>query len=355
MMATWFRHAKVQIPLMRLRSRVSELWRFAFRILGKFKPLTAAEMAVVEAERVPFKGDIPLGAGDEHHQNRLVYARPREPVETVKDLIFTPAGAGWAKGRLFERYSACKPGLRLLAAPPRPAREIDEAYVVQAGYFASFGDWFSEYIAPLSRAGDIKAPVLLPAKVSKRAYVDRYAKAANIAFEPIEAPVLIRNAHVVRQLRVIRYWRPEDAIALRRLLKASPVAPRPSSLLYLSRLGEKSEIAERGYPSEIVEKIVKARGGRVLRTGDATLNDYIAAAEDAETILYDHGSAAYNMIYWQPRRAIEFVSDDWWMNSFLFISDSIGVKDYTIIRGDLPGVAERLEAALDAPFITESS
>jgi hypothetical protein len=59
------------------------------------------------------------------------------------------------------------------------------------------------------------------------------------------------------------------------------------------------------------------------------------------------------MVYWNPRRAIEFVSDDWWVNAFLFFADSIGVKDYTIIcsdRGDVNDVLKRVECALDRPL-----
>ncbi|MEZ5892409.1 MAG: glycosyltransferase 61 family protein [Parvularculaceae bacterium] len=348
-MASLFHHARFQAPIATTRSVVSAVWRGVFAAIGRYAPLTKAEQRWSQGDSVVFSGDIPLRAGRFRHQRRLAFAEPRPRIEVVDNLVFTPHGASWVEGRLIERYSACRPGLRMLAAPHNPAREIPEAYIVQSEHIDTFGDWISEYLSPLSHAGAIHAPVLLPQRLGGRGYVTRDAARTGLAFESVDAPVLVRRAHVVRQQRVIRYWRTEDADALRRLLKVSAVEPRPGSLLYLSRHGEVSEVADRTYPNEAIEAIVKARGGRVLRTACAKLDDYIAAAADAETILYDHGSAAYNMLYWHPRRAIEFVTDAWWMNAFLFFADAVGVKDYTIIRTDKPGFEERLNAALATP------
>lgn len=193
----------------------------------------------------------------------------------------------------------------------------------------------SEYLAPLARIGAVDAPVYLPARFAAKPYVRRDAARLDIDFEPIHAPLLIEKASVVRQPKAVRYWTAEDVRALRAMLNVSPPSPEQGSLLYLSRHDEPSEVAVRSHECLLVEEMVRQRGGKVLRTGTASLEDYLKAASDVETLLFDHGSAAYNMVYWQPKRVVEFVSDDWWMNSFLFFSDAIGVHDYTIIRGDL--------------------
>ena len=124
-------------------------------------------------------------------------------------------------------------------------------------------------------------------------------------------------------------------------------------MVYLSRYGEESEVAQRTHPNLAIEELVKARGGRVLRAAETDLADYLSAAQDAETVLLDHGSAGYNMIYWCPRRVIEFASDAWWMNSVLMFADAMGVNDYTIIRSSLgspENVAAKTAAALDQPL-----
>jgi capsular polysaccharide biosynthesis protein len=167
-----------------------------------------------------------------------------------------------------------------------------------------------------------------------------------IEFVSIDEPLLIECATVIIQPKVVRYWTKDCVLALRGLLNVEAPPPTPGSLLYLSRHGEASMVADRTHPSLQVEEIVRTRGGKVLRTSEASLDDYVRASKDAETLLFDHGSAAYNMVYWQPRRVIEFTSDDWWMNSFLFFADALGVDDYAILRSDLPDLEMRLDAVL---------
>lgn len=348
-----YRHAKFQAPVAQLRDRVSSIWRGAGSVLNFYERMLSEEKEVVEGDVAPFKGDIPLGAGDTHNQISLNFARPRPVMERVENLVVTPEGAGWKDGRLVERYSASKPGLRMLAGKRRPDRVAPKGYFVQSEHTDTFGDWMSEYLSPLAHLPEITAPVYLPRALARKPYVRRDGERTGIEFTEIEAPILIRDAIVVRQQRFIRYWREKDVEALSRLLSVRAVTPKQGSMLYLSRHGEVSEVADRTHPSLMVEEIVKERGGVVLRTKDASLEKYLEAAQWAETILFDHGSAAYNMIYWSPRRAIEFASDAWWMNSFLFFANASGVKDYTLIctdRGNLDSVRDRINAALDAPI-----
>ena len=354
-MTNFFSHAQFQAPLARARSRASDVWRLLFALSGRYRPLSAAETATEPAEVVPYKGDIPLTAGKAHEQQRLLFREPRPPFEAVENLVVTPAGAGWKDGTLFEKYAASKPGLRMLLASNKPEATAPAGFFVQSEHTDTFGDWNSEYLASLARAGAIDAPVFLPGNMASKGYVRRDAARAGIEVVAIDKPILIEKAKVVRQGKFIRYWRPEDVEAYRRFLNIAPLEPEPGSILYLSRHGEVSEVANRTHPNLAVEAAVKEKGGRVLRTRETNLEGYIAAAATAETLLYDHGSAAYNMVFYRPRRTIEFVSDDWWLNAFIMFADSIGVKDYTVIRSDLGApeeVAARTAAALDRPIET---
>lgn len=343
----FFRHSKVQAPLARLRSDVSSVWRSLFTAAGKFAPLTAEELENVRSEFVPFTGDVPVNAGDEYGQWRLSYVKERPVFEEVENLVVTPDGGGWKDGVFYERYSAVKPGLRMLLADHAPVRAVSSGIVIQSEHVDTFGDWMAEYLTPMSRLPRIEAPVFLPASLAGKTYVKRDGERFGIEFAGVDAPVLIERAKVLRQPRVMRYWAPDQVKALQSLLKTPARPPAPGSLLYLSRHGEQSEVANRTYPNLMAEEQVRSRGGTVLRTAEVSLQDYLDAADKADTILFDHGSAAYNMIYWRPRRAIEFVSDDWWVNSFLFFAHGLGVTDYTILCTDKPGIADRLAAALD--------
>lgn len=352
-----YRHAKIQAPLARMRSGVSALWRGGWSAAGKYKPLSQEEQAFEIGDPVPFKGDIPVNAGAERCQRRLSFRHARPLVEEVDGLVVTDAGAGWKDGCLYERYSSCRPGLRMLLGDNRPRREVPSGYFVQSEHVDTFGDWMAEYLSPLSHLGKVSAPVLLPQALAQKPYVRRDIARLGLDVIGIDAPILIRKAMVVQQQRCIRYWRPEDVRALRAFLKAGPVAPAPGSILYLSRHGEASEVADRTHPNEAIESAVRQRGGVVLRTADTSFEDYLQAAASAETVLFDHGSAAYNMIYWRPRRVIEFVSDDWWMNSFLFLADAAGVHDYTIIctdRGAQGEITKRVCAVLDESASAQS-
>ncbi len=352
-MKSALRHAKIQAPLAIMRSGVSDIWRGAFTLTGRYRPIDAVETKSTNCGDVGFSGDIPVRAGRAHKQTRRCFAATPPPYEAVENLIVTPAGAGWKDGVLYEKYSASKPGLRSLSVRPVPAQEIAEAYFIQSEHTDTFGDWMSEYLAPLAGIGDINAPVLLPASMAARPYVNRDAARLGIEFVSVDAPVRIKKARVIRQSKIIRYWTAPEVAALRKFLDIKTVEPKPRSILYLSRHGETSEVAVRSHPNRTLEEVVRACGGLVLRTAETSLDQYMDAASSAETVIFDHGSAGYNMIYWRPKRIIEIVSDAWWMNAFLFFADAIGARDYTIIRSDhgrKARIAEKLSQALAAPL-----
>ncbi|WP_411816695.1 hypothetical protein [Hyphococcus sp. DH-69] len=352
-MTSYFQHAKFKVPVAHMRNAVGSFWRKSSALTGQYEPMSPSEVATVDGSPVPFRGDIPKYAGTEHQQTRKRFAEPRPLLEEVENLIVTPLGGGWHDNCLFERYSSCKPGLRMLLENKAPTREVETGYVIQSEHVDTFGDWTSEYLTPLAGIANVDGPVFLPAAFAQKGYVRRDMARTSIDFQFVDAPILIKRAKVIRQQMYIRYWTPEYAQNLRRLLGAQPVSPKRGSMIYLSRHGEPSEVAVRTHPNLLIEKIVKDRGGIVLRTDDSSLEDYLAAGEHAETVLLDHGSAGYNLSYWQPKRVIEFVSDQWWMNSFLFFATSIGVPDYGIIctdQGSDDEIAKRLTDLLETPI-----
>lgn len=330
----------------RLRGRASGVIRGAMRQMGRFEPMSHGETALVRRDPVSFQGDIPIRAGEENTQYRIEFETPRPLFEDVENLIVTPDGAGWSDGVLYERYSAAPPSPRMMVRRPSPERVVETGITVQSTHADTFGDWMSEYLAPLAGLDRIDAPVFLPAFMARKSYAKRDMARTGVAYETIDAPVLIRRAKVVRQPKYMRYWSAGHVIALRRFLKASPPLPRPGSLIYLSREKEESEIAIRSHPHNEIANVIEAHGGKIIRTANAALETFVDAGAEAETVVMDHGSAGYNMLYWRPRRVIELVSDDWWINAFLFFSHAIGVRDYTIIRSDIDGVSEKLNAAL---------
>lgn len=357
-MRALYRYAKFQAPLTRWRSGVSALWRAGFSLLGVYRPLARRERAYVAGDAIPFKGDVPHRAGSERYQQKLVFAEPRPLVEEVENLVVTPQGGGWKGGRLYERYSSASPGLRMIFSGfgKKPVETLSNAYFIQSVHPATYGDWTAEYLSALANIAPLDAPLLLPKNLYERPYVRRDIGRMGLDVIQINEPIRIRDAKVIRQQMMLRYWEKSQIEAMRRLLRVTPAIPDPGSVLYLSRNGERSEIADRHHPHDLVEEIVKRRGGKVLRTCNAALEDYIAMGKYAETVVMDHGSAGYNMIYWKPRRVIELVSDDWWMNAFLFFSNAIGVNDYTIIctdRGDHDSISARINAAFDAPFVVK--
>ncbi len=352
-MKSFLRSARFQKPLAELRSKISDLWRGIFSQMGRYRPLSTDDVTSHSAEAVAFSGDIPIRAGDTPAQKRLVFTNQRPGFEEVSNLTVTPNGHGWVGGVLHEKYSATMPGLRALIARPKAVEKIPCAYFIQAEHVDTFGDWMSEYLAPLSSVETLDMPVLLPATLAQRAYVQRDCKRLGLDVRFIQHPIEVEQARVIRQQRVIRYWSAPEVKRLRRLLKAKPSAPKPGSIVYLSRQGEASEVAVRNHPHAELENIVKQNGGKIIHTRNATLDEYFAASNDAETVIMDHGSAGYNMAYWNPKRVIEIVSDDWWMNAFLFFADSIGVRDYVIVRSDLGGptrAAEKVDEILKNPI-----
>lgn len=318
-----------------MRSDVSSIWRRGFAAAGRYRPIPAQETAIVLEDRVTFKGDAPVQVVDgAHEQGRMAFRIPRPSYEEAANIIVTPNGGVWRDGCYEERYSAGRPGLRMLMENRRPEETLTEAVIIQCAHNDTYGDWVSEYLIPVLREAPLSAPLLMPAKVAAKPYAKRDLDRLSLDWRSIDRPLLIEKARILRQQKFFVHF-PEKEARLLRGIFGEPCNPaRPGSVVYLSRHGEISDIAERHYPSLLVEEIVKARGGHVIRTCEASPESYAAAGHEAETVIFDHGSAFYNTLGWPVRRVVEIVDDAWWNNAFVMLSNAVGIDDYTIIRGD---------------------
>lgn len=344
--------AELQAPLAVVRNRLSSLWRVLFRAAGRYRPIPAEDREIALSGVISFHGDIPVQIGGAvREQGRWAFRIPRPDEELVTDLVVTPMGGAWKDGCFHERYSACRPGLRMLAENHEPQADYPAGYFIQSAHKDTYGDWVMDYLTALARIDRIEAPLFLPAGFSQKPYVRRDLERAGVRAAFIDRPVRIEQATVLRQKKYYVHIAADEVAKLERFLGVAPAPPDAGSILYLCRRGEVSEIADRTYPHAALEAVVSARGGRVMETASATLEDYIAVASSVETVIFDHGSAFLNAVHWRPKKVIEIVSDAWWNNAFLMFADASGVKDYTIIRGDLGDahVARRLNEALDRP------
>jgi hypothetical protein len=336
-----------------LRGRIGDVWRALFTALGRYEPITSDRKDLVLSDRISFSGDVPVQIADgRHEQGRMVFRQKRPECEEAQNLVVTPSGAGWAKGRLYECYSAGAPGIRNFFKDRHAAEAVPKGYHVQSAHKDTYGDWVSEYLCAILRQEKFDAPLFLPREFAQRDYVTRDLEALGVDWRPIERPLKIKSATVLRQQKHFVHFGPADVEILGKMFSLLAAEAKKGGVIYLSRKGEISEVAQRYYPHDIIEQVVEAHGGRIIRTAKATCEDYRRAAPHAETVIFDHGSAYYNSLRWPVRRAIEIVSDDWWNNAFLMLSDARGIRDYTIIRGDLgeQHVREALERALARPL-----
>lgn len=355
LMRSVFSHMNLHVKMALARNSISDFWRCVFSKRGVYREIPADEKEITRERVLTFKGDAPLQiAGGVHEQGRMAFRKARPISEAVQNLVVTPKGGGWVDGALYERYSAGRPGLRMMLEARTPQRTIPTGYVIQAAHIDTYGDWVSEYLGAVARARPLTAPLLLPAKIARRSYVVRDLEALGVEMISVNKPIKVEAATVLRQQKFFVHFPPEEASRLSALFGANPPEPEPGGVVYYSRAGEKSEVAHRAYPNAVIEKSVLARGGCVIKTAKACSQDYKAAAPQAETVVFDHGSAFYNVLHCSPRRVIEIASDSWWNSAFLMFADAYGVRDYTIIRGDLGDahVAARLAEALDRPIKT---
>lgn len=304
--------------------------------LGRYEDWAAEEQVVDQADAVPFAGDIPHSAGDEHNQYRLVLRKPPPLVAAARQVVYTDRGMAWLSGVLHRRFCFQEVGLRdLVTRPGAVAKTYARASILQGQTPATYGDWMSEHVASLARAKQRDAlvePLLIPGWWLRKPYVRRDLAALGIRAEAVDASVGIERAVVINKTRRGHYWTREEVQAVMTEMNIRPRDARPGTSIYLSRFGEKGEGPQRQINNAVTEAALASRGVKVVRTRGCTPEDYIALAGDAETVFADHGSAGYNLMYWKTRRVVEFFPPDYWDSAFLFLAQCLDIDDYHLWR-----------------------
>lgn len=303
---------------------------------GSYQPFTEHEHRCVQKEAAYFLGDIPKNAGIEHNQYRLDYEVSRSPQEEVCNLLYTPRGMGWLKGTLYERFSIQQPAVKDLLIPPllNGVTKLSQGTVVQVETPYTYGDWVSEHLICLTRALPICSPLLLPKYLMDKSYVRRDLELLGIETFTVEQPVLVQKAVVLHKTRHSHNWTASEVEAYRQAFRVKPIQPRPGSILYLSREGENCEAMKRSYPSKLTADIMEELGAKVVLAQQTTYEEYRALAEEAETVIADHGAAMCNLLFWNTKNVIELFSDQWWTSCFLFLAKALGISNYALIRVD---------------------
>jgi hypothetical protein len=279
------------------------------------------------------------GGGTAHFVGTDTFVTPRPRHTLHRDVTCMPSGYAWVGGRLDVSLSAhpVYSGRTMLRERlMRRGLTLPRATLVHSQFPETYGDWVSEHIRCIALNPGFPEPLVLPAAVAARAYVRHELDQLGIAWVAADRPVLIREATVLHKPTPGTYWTAEDAEAYRRLYGIDPPPARPGSILYLSRRDVTSDqkAAQRDYRSDEIARIVEALGGRVVETGRLSRDDYAAFAEEAETVIADHGSAVFNILQWRTRNLIEIVTDNWWSRSLLFLGIACGVGNHAILRCD---------------------
>ena len=106
--------------------------------------------------------------------------------------------------------------------------------------------------------------------------------------------------------------------------------------------------AKRELNNAVVEIAMRAAGVRVVRTLGLAQADYLALTDSAESLFADHGSAIYNMMFWQTRRVVELFSPEYWDASFLCFAAALGINDYHVWQINAATSAESVQRRIDS-------
>lgn len=318
---------------------MKRLLLFIFSFLGRYVQFTRSQNELIQTEFLDFKGDIPVCAGDIEGQYRLEYKLQRDLQETVANIIYTSAGVAWHDGRVFQRYCLREPSIKEILLKPKiySIKLIEQGTLVQVQTPVTYGDWVSEHLMCLVRVKYLLPPLLLPEHLMARSYVRRDLERLGIKAEAVSETVMVKKALVVHKTRHSHYLTQEEVDAYRFRMDINPPAPEPGSVLYLSRKNVIGDAFQRSYPSELIEEILVTIGVTVVDTCVATLGDYQALANKAETVICDFGSAYLNLLEWNTKNLIVLYTDEWWDSCSLFLGRALGLKNiiYRRITNDM--------------------
>lgn len=303
------------------------------KFLGRYRSYSASERALIQREAVNFVGDLPIGT-TEHCHYRVEFLQPRPFQTQINNLMYTPAGMAWIEGHLDVRYSLREPALRDLVREPIPTDSIPFGVIIQAETPYTYGDWVSEHLTCLSRATPLPAPLLLPRSLSNRPYILRDLALLGTNFIRVEQPIYLQTALVLHKTRFSHYWTKAEALACKQALGVQLKSTRPGSIIYLSRANEVSAAQQRSYPSQLIAEILADLGAKIVYTRETCYEDYLAIANEAETVIADHGAAINNLLFWKTKNVIELYTNNWWTNCFLFLSHALGVQNHALVCVD---------------------
>lgn len=346
----------------------------AYKYLGLVRETTVGENMVRKDREVRFFGDTPIkgfatdrpnGLGWQNadypkfmkHYNRLyesqegpkqawsVQYSSRPEHSWPNYIVYNRHGIAWNALGILESCSCSRPSSKSVAEffMSRPKDTFENAIIIESSSPNTYGDWISEHITAIARCPDLSyGPILLPRFLYDRKYVREDISILGLNVLPVDDLVMIRKPMVLHKKTINLHWAPEDVLAVRRLYGIDTVTPKKNSAIYLSRQDvlECRGPRNRSYPHEIISKSVESMGGQVIATGGMTFGDFSPLGHSADTVVADHGAAMFNLVQWNTRHVIELVSDSWWHDCFLFLSDACGVKKHTLLRVD--GVEERV-------------
>lgn len=303
---------------------------------GRYRPFSPSEAAFRRAEPIAFRGDLPTSAGPEFNQYRLVFNQPREPVLRARDIVYTPSGQAWMGSTLRRHYAIREPDLRDLLSPPPTSGlpVLDRATLLQCNLPYTYGDWVSEGALTLAGLEPDGSPLVLPAFLARKGYVQADVRRLGFDLMSAEQPLQVREARVARLTHPINCIPVESIQQFRRRLSIQPPDPRPGSILYLSRAGEASEVIAREMPYDVIEPVMRKLGAQVIHCREWRYDDYHRLASEAETVVADLGSATFNLVQWNSRRLIQLFSNRWWDGWGLFVARGVGISDISMVCVD---------------------
>lgn len=327
---------------------------FAARIFGRFAPYNASDKRTKGTSPVTFFGERPDGdTFGELVEHRVAFEKHRPYCEQVSNILYSPSGIAWVDGTIVEKYCIRNPSIReILERPPRYIeKQIDVATIVESDFPYSYGDWLHCYLGSiLTSAERVKGPVVIPATLHQKPYVQRDLAIAQTEYLPADTWVRIENAVVLRKRNFGFIWDQEYCSNF--ISKFAPARPEanPGSMIYFARRQSQGEAVARTFPTDLVAAVVESLGGTVVDQANFSPEFSKQIATSCDIVIMDHGSGGTNIMYWKPRLVIELYVNQWWNHNTLFVSDALKNGKHAVL--DVESLStEKLREKLEAAFL----
>lgn len=285
-------------PHIRMKNKLTHFVRKGCEVAGRYQGYSLAELETAQSDRVDFIGDIPSVAGLNPYQHREYYVLDRPSVETIQNVVYTPAGHAWVNGKLIERLSVREPSVREMLAgePKKTGTSLKEAWLIEGKTPFTYGDWVGDHVRALVEADQDIDLVVLPLFLAEKTYVQRDLANLGIELRAADEPINIEPAHVLRKTVPSYYWGPQQVDAYRHRFNTKLHTPQKGSLIYLSRANFISEVVDRTYPSAAIADYLQKLGGKVFDTRQASPEAFEKIADSVETVIADQGSAIFGVL-----------------------------------------------------------